>query len=139
MRLIDADALKRFLKKQTIVSYRDVENMSDEDRHMFEDMKQSLYTFIDTRCTVDAVPVKNIEQLKWERDTAIEQLEEHGISFGCKADVVAVVRCKDCRWYDKSTASGTYEPVAYRCVLHQRFTIDVQFCSDGERGKNAVD
>ena len=54
-------------------------------------------------------------------------------------DAVPVVRCSECRWYDKSTASGTYEPIAYKCKLHQRFTIGIQFCSDGEREENAVD
>ena len=48
-------------------------------------------------------------------------------------DAVQVVRCNECRWYDKSTVSGTYEPIAYKCILHQRFTIGIQFCSDGER------
>lgn len=48
-------------------------------------------------------------------------------------DAVEVVRCDECRWYDKSTASGTYEPIAHKCILHQRFTIGIQFCSDGER------
>ena len=48
-------------------------------------------------------------------------------------DAVPVVRCEDCRWYDKGTASGTYEPVAYKCKLHQRFTLGNMFCSDGEK------
>lgn len=40
------------------------------------------------------------EQIMWERDMAIKQLEEHGIPFGGKADnVVKVVRCKDCKWF----------------------------------------
>lgn len=54
-------------------------------------------------------------------------------------DAVPVVRCDECRWYDKSTASGTYEPIAYKCILHQRFTIGIQFCSDGEREDDAAD
>ena len=41
-------------------------------------------------------------QFKWERDTAIEQLDEYGISFGAKKDddIVKVVRCKDCINFD---------------------------------------
>ena len=48
-------------------------------------------------------------------------------------DIVLVVRCEDCRWYDKSTVSGTYEPIAFKCKLHQRFTLGNMFCSDGEK------
>lgn len=61
----------------------------------------------------------------WEICQAIEEAPT--------VDAVEVVRCEECRWYDKSTASGTYEPIAYKCILHQRFTIGIQFCSDGER------
>lgn len=78
MRLINADALKRIYNG----------NGAFTEAHF--------RTAIDEAPTVDAVPVKSIEQLKWERDTAIEQLEEHGIPFCGKADVVAVVRCVDC-------------------------------------------
>jgi hypothetical protein len=42
-----------------------------------------------------------IEQIRWERDLAMKQLEEHGIPFGGKADdVIRVCRCKDCKHYD---------------------------------------
>lgn len=38
-----------------------------------------------------------IEQLRWERDIAISQLNDIGVQFGEKVDdVVKVVRCKDC-------------------------------------------
>lgn len=41
-----------------------------------------------------------LEQYKWERDIAVEQLKEIGIDFGEKVnDVVKVVRCKDCKWW----------------------------------------
>lgn len=50
--------------------------------------------------TIDAVPKAAVEQLKWERDTAIKQLGSYGVGF-CeeKKDLVAVVRCKDCKLY----------------------------------------
>ena len=121
MRLIDADALCKDGYHLERVYQNDAQSMIWETKYI-EDVP-----------TVDAVPVKSVEQLLWERDTAIQQLEEHGISFGCKADVVAVVRCKDCRWYDKSTVSGTYEPIAYKCKLHQRYTLGNMFCSDVEK------
>lgn len=41
-----------------------------------------------------------IEQIRWERDTAIEQLSEIGKGLGERMDdVEKVVRCKDCEYY----------------------------------------
>ena len=38
-----------------------------------------------------------VDQIRWERDTAMSQLEDHGIPFSEKApDVVKVVRCEKC-------------------------------------------
>lgn len=76
---------------------------------------------------VDAVPVKVIEQIKWERDTAIQQLEEHGIPFCGKADVVSVVRCKDCKYYDEKDHNCLDEMAYARCWM------PMDFCSFGER------
>jgi hypothetical protein len=74
---------------------------------------------------VDAVSRGVLEQIKWERDVAMEQLEEHGIPFGGKApDVVPVVRCKDCKYHN-----------APACPMRLSFnwTDDNDFCSYGER------
>lgn len=38
----------------------------------------------------DVVSKGVYEQVQWERDMAMQQLEEHGIPFGAKADVVEV-------------------------------------------------
>ena len=50
--------------------------------------------------TVDVVPISQIDQIKWERDMAFEQIREIGgepfMKWEC-TDVVHVVRCKDCR------------------------------------------
>ena len=47
--------------------------------------------------TIDSV----IDQIRWERDTAIEQLAEIGKGLGERMDdVVKVVRCKDCKYYN---------------------------------------
>ncbi len=40
--------------------------------------------------TADVVSREVFEQVKWERDTALKTLEEHGIGLGQKADVVEV-------------------------------------------------
>lgn len=50
------------------------------------------------KLSADVVSRGVFEQVKWERDMAMQQLEEHGIPFGGEADdVVNVVRCKDCK------------------------------------------
>ena len=53
--------------------------------------------------TADVASRELFEQIKRERDIAMAQLEEHGIAFGMKkeyTDVVEVVRCKDCKWWE---------------------------------------
>ena len=89
--------------------------------------------------TVDAVPREAYEQVKWERDQAMEQLAEHRIPFGGIApDVVEVVRCKGCKHYDNS------EGIQW-CHLNSKFYPggtdwhsfpEDGFCSYGERRTN---
>lgn len=57
---------------------------------------------------VDAIPRGVLDQVMWERDTAIEQLNSYGVSFGEKADVVKVVRCGDCRYKVFDSINGEY-------------------------------
>lgn len=38
----------------------------------------------------DVVDKEPVEQLKWERDTAIEQLQSYGVGLGEKTDIVKV-------------------------------------------------
>ena len=45
---------------------------------------------------IDAVSMEVHKQVQWERDCAIEQLEEHGLSFGRKAD--ATDNNVGCKW-----------------------------------------
>lgn len=66
-----------------------------------ESVRMGKYQDVETRCDqfknkADVVSKKAYEQVKWERDTAIEQLNSYGVDFCEKADVVPVVRCKDC-------------------------------------------
>ena len=79
--------------------------------------------------TVDAVSRGVHDQVRWERDVAMKQLEEHSISFGGIApDVVKVVRCKDCKHSEPCGES--------RQCLHP-FGLNAcdgnDFCSYGER------
>ena len=80
------------------------------------------------RLKADSVSRGCHDQVRWERDLAIGQLEEHGISFGCVAqDVVKVVRCKDCKkWEYDENFSGW-------CTEWRRRTLGNHFCSYGER------
>lgn len=87
---------------------------------------------------IDWIPASDVvsrgvyEQVQWERDMAMQQLEEHGIPFGAKADVVEVVRCKDCKYYKHFKGLGNW--------CHRRIRSDIEyhtkttdFCSFGER------
>ncbi len=118
MRLIDADALYINIVS-SVCHYCDDENADCDECIAGKALKE-----IDNAPTVDAVPVRAIEQFKWERDTAIQQLEEHGIPFCGKADVVAVVRCKDCK--KRGTVYCDLDYCGYR-------QSDNWFCADGER------
>lgn len=80
----------------------------------------------------EAVHRSAYDQCAWERDLAIEQLRnDYGVGLGEKksADVVEVVRCKDCV-YSKNytcTRGEMYDDTRYRPDY---------FCADGERRDN---
>ena len=90
--------------------------------------------------TVDAVSGGVHDQVRWERDIAMEQLKEHGIPFGGIApDVVKVVRCKDC----KHSYNGIANIMCGRCGqningirLGGVSVKEEHFCSYGERKDN---
>lgn len=86
MRLIDAEYLLDLIK--------DI----DGERFGYVDAED-----INNAPTVDAVPVSTLEQIKWERDSFVEQIREIGGEPFAKwdaMDVVKVVRCKDCKHYE---------------------------------------
>lgn len=105
MRLIDADALKERLKVSPI--FPDF----GQDGFFIRDMVIDL---VDNQRTVDAVHRETLAQVMWERDVAMKQLEEHGIPFGCKADVQAVVHGE---WLDNGDrdSNGVPKPFAISC------------------------
>ena len=73
--------------------------------------------------SIDAVSRGVLEQVMWERDLAISQLNEIGKSWGEKMDNVAtVVRCKDCISFDKEGI----------CQLHEINRSEDDYCSDGK-------
>lgn len=73
----------------------------------------------------DVVSRNLYEQIKWERDLAMAQLEEHGISFGAKKsfDLAKVVKCKNCTEWNEAEGE---------CSHWYGFR-ENDFCSYGER------
>jgi hypothetical protein len=78
----------------------------------------------------DVVSKGVYEQVQWERDMAMQQLEEHGIPFcGVADDVVNVVRCKDCRFYGNEER----HPYGGECEWFGALVERNNFCFYGER------
>ena len=82
---------------------------------------------VEMQPTVDAVSRGVYDQVRWERDIAIGQLESYGISLGEKADVAKVrhgrwiekkldnfrkweLRCSQCDWVGISNYDAYDEP-----------------------------
>ena len=87
--------------------------------------------FIDHLPTADVVPTAVMEQIKWERDIAIEQLASYGVCLGEKKELAEVVRCKDCKYVHINSSSGLYH-----CKRRGHYTEEVKptdFCSYGEK------
>ena len=83
----------------------------------------------------DVVSKAAFDQVMWERDVAIQQLrEDYGVDLGEKkaADVVEVVRCKDCQEGKELLLDNLPAGVGdCRCNL---MTTDAHFyCAYGER------
>lgn len=51
-------------------------------------------------------------------------------------DVVSVIRCKDCKWWDDSPLS-TVAPQYHRCKIFRKDTLPYFFCGYAERGTDA--
>ena len=87
--------------------------------------------FLQESPTIDAVSRGVLDQVRWERDVAIKQLEEHGIPFcGIAPDVVKVVRCKDCKYYNREE-SECY--VKFDCDGNKLCVGFDYYCADGKR------
>ncbi len=79
--------------------------------------------------TKETVSKELYEQIKWERDTALNQLERVGLSLGEKTDdVVEVIRCGECASAEKMVE---FEDL-YACLQHEVFVSKNDFCSYGE-------
>ena len=86
----------------------------------------------------DVIPRAAYTQCAWERDTAMKQLEEHGIAFGYAApDVVEVVRCRDCKSCRELNRNAFGEEAFAEgvlwCMNQSDGVFPDDFCSYGER------
>lgn len=74
------------------------------------------------------------EQVKWERDCAIQQLQEdYGVGLGemKPENLVEVVFCKDCKYM---TGLSPHVPMS-KCEILKTMVFPEDFCSYGERRK----
>lgn len=130
MRLIDADALDEALTALRFTTDGELAHWGDRKDWCLHGSEIEM--LIANAPTIDAEPVKAIEQFKWERDVAIEQLNEIGKGLGSRMDDVAtVVRCKDCKWWDKKWGCETFG--------FTRTNMENFYCADGERRTDETD
>jgi hypothetical protein len=103
MRLIDADALDSVLEEFERRYKKSFFRISAKTIKLVR-------TIVFAMRTADAVSRGVHEQVRWERDVAIEQLESYGVSLGEKADVVKVVRCENCIYRSQyADENGNYK------------------------------
>lgn len=104
--------------------------------HVVDERGNILVLLSDVKQAIAMVPAADVvskgvyEQVQWERDMAMQQLEEHGIPFcGVADDVVKVVRCKDCRFYGNEER----HPYGGECEWFGALVERNNFCFYGER------
>ena len=62
------------------------------------------------------------------KEELIQFMRDYGMT-----DVVPVIRCVNCKWFDISEPSGTVEHIDYRCKRRWIFVDTDDFCKRGER------
>ena len=85
------------------------------------------------RYVFDTDVIKVLTEYYHQRTETQRRALEDAVSRVPDADVVEVVRCKDCKWYDISSPYGTVIPDAYHCKVNDRFYDSEHFCGYGER------
>ena len=117
--MAEHEALYKDVSSLEVVSYV---GHSDD----FNDGVNFILEKLDSIPTVDAVSKGAVEQIMWELDMAIQQLNEYGVQLGEKADCARVVRCKDCIHKHEYTEYLLY------CFHHGMTKKYDDFCSYGE-------
>lgn len=62
------------------------------------------------------------------KEELIQFMRDYGMT-----DVVPVIRCVNCKWFDITEPSGTVEPIMFKCKRRQRFVESDDFCKYVER------
>ena len=108
--------------------YIDADTLKNDGRLCWNDDRGNTYYEIDHAPTADVVSQKAYEQVKWERDTAIEQLKSYGVGFCENADVVKVIRCKDCIYSTTIKDNDSLKNYVW-CYLHSdRLILKENYC-----------
>lgn len=101
MRLIDANKLMEHLTR-----------CIDAEKGLFRAVCVAIKCFVEQMPTVDSVSRGVHDQVRWERDIAIEQLESYSISLGEKAYAVKLpYEPKPCLKDDNPHNTDVYCPV----------------------------
>lgn len=83
------------------------------------------------------VPISVYEQVKWERDLAIEQLQSYGVCFAEKKELAEVkhgswVETKE--WYFDEYAQSEYQRKCYECSICKRTELHKEpYCHCGAK------
>lgn len=114
-----------------MAEYIEREALIDNLNHFAPEHYNALINMlIEKQPAADVVSRVAFEQIMWERDQALHQLEEHGLTLGCKADVVPVVRCGECIHDGLTSCPLCYIEKHTLCFINH----DADFyCGKGER------
>ena len=75
--------MPQYIELDKLLAYPIRRNHCDKKRanpHFLNGI-ESVFEYIATLPVLTVLPAESVEQIKWERDTAIKQLESHGIPF----------------------------------------------------------
>jgi len=125
--------MARYIDADAAIEYLEIHKELCKKNHSILCADQdSIIKFLQEKCpTADVVEARAIEQIKWERDMAIKQLESYGVGFLEEADVVKIVRCKDCKYWVSPMKDD-----AHYCNKKSGLVgivAEEDFCSYGER------
>lgn len=119
--------MAEYIKKETLL---EVVNNLRLGRHLNKDAALTLMErAINNLPAADVVSRAAFDQVVRDRAVAMKQLKEHGIPFGGEADVVAVVRCKDCR--NSMLWRKPTDTVIGECFIRKMNSEDEVFCQVG--------
>lgn len=123
--------------EETIVSIENILREKENNKGSLAYLAFSMFVeLLKQAPTADVVSIEAFEQVKWERDTALKTLEEHGIGLAQKpADKVEVVRCKNCEHF--KAYSDPLKGFYGECMVRESDIGENDFCSYGIRKEGA--